>query len=96
MDIEETPVKSKYNDSKSVSGPSSLTNKITKLIPDPTIILMNPITFPMIILVIMLIYLSGNGDIFNKNPALVAGSLGGLFLIFIIISLVRKPTWQQI
>jgi hypothetical protein len=82
--------------SKSVSGPSNLTSRIVKMIPDPTNILMNPATFPIILISILLIYLGGGGDMFIKNPALIASALGGLFLIFIIIKLTKKPSWQQI
>lgn len=96
MDSIEGNTKSKAFNNASVSGPSNLTSRIVKMIPDPTNILMNPATFPIIIISILLIYLSGGGDMFIKNPALIAGSLGGLFLIFIIITLTRKPLWQQI
>ena len=84
-----------YIKNKNISGPSNITNKLVKMIPNPTRLLMNPIILPLIIVSILLIYLSGQGDIFLKNPALVAGSLGGLFLIFIIIILTNKPEWQQ-
>lgn len=81
---------------KSVSGPSSLTNKITKIIPDPTNILMNPITFPIIITSLLLLYLAGAGNVLTKNPLVVGGSLAILFLLFIIVILFKKPTWQII
>jgi hypothetical protein len=82
--------------SREISEPSNFTSRIVKIIPNPTNILMNPATFPIILVGLVLLYLSGGGDILIKNPTLVAGSLGGLFLVFIIVTMSKTPSWQKV
>ena len=49
-------LQSQNNTSNRLSGPSNLTSRIVKMIPDPTNILMNPATFPIILVCILLMY----------------------------------------
>ena len=79
-----------------ISAPSDIFGKLMTIIPNPLHVLTNPITFPIIILSLLLLYLSGNGDILTKNPIIVGGLLLVIFLCFIISKLVVKPSWQEV
>jgi len=82
--------------SKTSAAPANLFDKLSRMLPDPTNIFMNPITLPLIILIIMIMYLSGIGKSFHNSPKMIAGLLGGIFIVFLFVILLKKPSWQRI
>ena len=66
------------------------------MFPDPIGMFMHPLFIPIILSSIMLIYLSGKGDLLLANTPLVCGALGFIFMMFIIVILYKKPSWQRL
>lgn len=93
-EVSEMVVKNTVN--RVAQAPSNLFNNVVKVIPNPFYLILNPITFPLIILSILLLYLSGYGKFFTQKPMLLGGAFIFLIMFFIIAKLLIKPTWQEI
>ena len=81
---------------KIAQTPSNLFKNVVKIIPNPFYLILNPMTFPIIILSALLLYLSGSGKFLTQRPMVLGGLFIFLIMFFIIAKLTIKPTWQEI
>ena len=76
--------------------PVNFFDKATRMFPDPLGMFMHPLFIPMILSTVILLYLSGKGSLLLNNVPILCGALGFIFLMFIIVILYKKPSWQRL